>query len=129
MHDHPAPEAPTEPQGVSEADTKDPVCGMTVSTKSPHLLTHGGKSYWFCGSRCLGKFRDDPDQFIGKQAAKEAKTPQQKAQSAEVVYTCPMHPEVRKMGPGSCPKCGMALELFGVFVEDDENVELKDMRW
>jgi len=106
----------------------DPVCGMTVRGDSPHTLTHGGKNYGFCSSRCLEKFRAEPAKFIGQgQAQAEAEQP---PVAAGTVYTCPMHPEVRQESPGSCPKCGMALERAdaAVTAEGEEGAELEDMR-
>jgi len=106
----------------------DPVCGMTVRGDSPHTLTHGGKNYGFCSSRCLEKFGAEPAKFIGQgQAQAEAEQP---PVAAGAVYTCPMHPEVRQESPGSCPKCGMALERAdaAVTAEGEESAELEDMR-
>ena len=106
----------------------DPVCGMTVRGDSPHTLTHGGKNYGFCSSRCLEKFGAEPAKFIGQgQAQAEAEQPPVAAGAA---HTCPMHPEVRQESPGSCPKCGMALERAdaAVTAEGEESAELEDMR-
>ncbi len=84
---------------------KDPVCGMTVDpAKTPHSHGHEGAAYYFCGAGCLAKFRADPERYLAPPAA--APPPQ----AADAIYTCPMHPEVRQVGPGTCPKCGMALE-------------------
>lgn len=82
----------------------DPVCGMTVKPESPHRYKYRGVGYRFCSAKCLAKFQASPETYLvprpaGHQLAK-----------AGVVYTCPMHPEVRQAMPGSCPKCGMALE-------------------
>ncbi len=85
----------------------DPVCGMPVhpSTATAHV-EHEGSTYYFCCQGCAEKFRANPGKYLGPKAtpAPAAKTEQQ----AE--YVCPMHPEVRQMGPGNCSKCGMALE-------------------
>ena len=83
---------------------RDPVCGMTATAASPHHAAYGGADYYFCGVRCLEKFRADPARYATRQ---EPAAPPAAAAGA---YTCPMHPEVRQVGPGSCPKCGMALE-------------------
>jgi len=85
---------------------RDPVCGMTVRADSPRRLTHDGVEYRFCGERCLGKFRAEPERYTGDRP-EESHSPKPGATGG---YTCPMHPEVRQAGPGSCPKCGMALE-------------------
>ncbi|MGA2941954.1 MAG: heavy metal translocating P-type ATPase [Xanthobacteraceae bacterium] len=85
----------------------DPVCGMKVDPeKSPHRHEYRHKTYHFCGAGCRGKFAADPVKYLdkGKPAAPPPSAP------ANAIYTCPMHPEVRQVGPGSCPICGMALE-------------------
>ena len=82
----------------------DPVCGMTVDESRPHeMADHKGQKYHFCSAHCAQKFRANPAQFV------EDKAPPAAAAAAGE-HTCPMHPEVRQTGPGSCPKCGMALE-------------------
>ncbi|MFZ2541887.1 MAG: heavy metal translocating P-type ATPase [Gallionella sp.] len=82
----------------------DPVCGMTVSPDTKLRLVHGSKTYLFCSSKCLAKFQATPEKYLNPQPARSAP-----AQSG-TMYICPMDPEVRQPGPGSCPKCGMALE-------------------
>jgi Cu+-exporting ATPase len=89
------------------SNRKDPVCGMTVSTDTPHRFEHAGRTYFFCSAGCLAKFKAEPDRYLSSPTV-----PVPEIGSAE--YTCPMHPEVRQQGPGSCPKCGMALEAAGV---------------
>lgn len=84
---------------------KDPVCNMTVSSDSEYQCKHGDKKYYFCSENCLHKFQEHPEQFIDAEAAGL-----QEAVSESTIYTCPMHPEVKQDHPGSCPKCGMALE-------------------
>ncbi len=104
------------------AENVDLVCGMKVNpTEANHTENYSGKNYYFCSSSCLNKFKSNPEKFI---------KPIQSAPKAEpkgVIYTCPMHPEVRSDRPGSCPKCGMALEPIGFDAESEENPELKDM--
>ncbi|MGB9379029.1 heavy metal translocating P-type ATPase [Candidatus Binatus sp.] len=92
----------------------DPVCGMQVDpAKSKGSFEHKGTTYHFCGLRCLEKFKNDPDGILarGVPIREPAKTsaPAPIAAGAPL-YTCPMHPEIRQDHPGSCPKCGMALE-------------------
>ncbi len=87
---------------VTEPTCTDPVCGMQVAEDSPHRHEYHGETYRFCSSGCLEKFRVDPDNYLESVALPHA--------DESVIYTCPMHPEVRQRGPGSCPKCGMALE-------------------
>ena len=93
-------------------DTKavDPVCGMTVDPDSAAgSYEYAGSTYYFCNKSCLNRFRQSPESFVGGVAGRE-KESRVEASAESNVYTCPMHPEVRKEGPGSCPKCGMALE-------------------
>ncbi|MGB0062446.1 heavy metal-binding domain-containing protein, partial [Candidatus Binatus sp.] len=92
----------------------DPVCGMQVDpAKSKGSFEHKGTTYHFCGLRCLEKFKNDPDGILarGVPIREPAKTsaPAPIAAGAPL-YTCPMHPEIRQDHPGSCPRCGMALE-------------------
>src|SRR5580765_307959 len=79
-------------------------------------VEHEGKTYWFCSQHCVSAFRAHPDKYLG------AKKPEQPAKGS---YTCPMHPEIVQMGPGSCPKCGMALVPMDGGEEDD--AELRDL--
>src|SRR6267142_6980214 len=100
----------------------DPVCGMKVPADGPHRSLHGGVEYRFCSPRCLAKFEAEPERYLGAAAdAREAPA------EAGALYTCPMHPEVRQVGPGSCPKCGMALEPLEVTADEGPNHELVDM--
>jgi Cu+-exporting ATPase len=96
-----------------EATEKDPVCGMRVNPHTtPHRAQHAGRTYYFCAARCREKFEADPARYLdGKPVAPAA--------PAGTVYTCPMHPEIRQIGPGDCPKCGMALEPLMPTGEDD----------
>lgn len=108
---------------------RDPVCGMTVRrATAKHRHEHDGETYYFCNPGCRDKFVADPAKFLAK-----AEPPaQQAARSAadDVEYTCPMHPEIVQKGPGTCPKCGMALEPKEVSAEPSvaENEELGDMQ-
>ncbi len=82
----------------------DPVCGMTVDpAQSPHRHDYRHATYHFCSAGCRGKFAADPEKYLGD-AKPAAAVPE------GTIYTCPMHPDVRQIGPGSCPICGMALE-------------------
>src|SRR5437763_8224655 len=99
----------------------DPVCGMSVTPSSAAgKHQHSGETYYFCGVGCAAKFRANPDRYL------RPKEPEA-AIGRQVEYTCPMHPEVRQLGPGSCPKCGMALEPREVSGEES-NPELVDMK-
>lgn len=96
------------------AGLKDPVCGMSVTESSPHRHEHGGSTYFFCSAHCVKKFAAEPDKYMKKppQVAVKPEHDHHHHGSAGhgVPHICPMCPEVRQMGPGSCPKCGMALE-------------------
>jgi Cu+-exporting ATPase len=102
----------------------DPVCGMTISpADAVGTEVHRGEMYYFCAESCLEQFKADPERFLDPQRRQAELA----AQPAGVEYTCPMHPEVRQMGPGTCPKCGMALEPTVDTGVDLGNPELDDM--
>ncbi|MBN9657130.1 MAG: heavy metal translocating P-type ATPase [Acidobacteria bacterium] len=95
------------PASGAEPEQIDPVCGMTVDPASAAgSHQHAGTTYYFCNPSCLERFQAEPTKFLGGAKASEALTPG----SDQVEYICPMDPEVHQRGPGSCPKCGMALE-------------------
>ena len=102
---------------------RDPVCGMRVDpATAKHKSHHGGHDFWFCSAGCKTKFDADPEKYLSPQ---KADTPPPAPPGT--IYTCPMHPEVRQAGPGSCPICGMALEPETVTAESGPNPELADM--
>ena len=106
----------------------DPVCGMTVQpATAAGKHDHQGKTYYFCSTHCLHKFSADPESVLNP---KPQPSNAQLAARTDIEYTCPMDPEVRQLGPGACPKCGMALEpkVFTLESLDEENPELIDMR-
>ena len=104
---------------------KDPVCGMTVSEQASHKLQHEGKPIYFCSASCKAKFSANPESYLAPSAESiQAKTNTQTG----IVYTCPMHPEVRQASPGACPKCGMALEPELPTLEEGESPELLDFK-
>ena len=116
---HHAPE-PQSSVGAGEA-LKDPVCGMTVTEQSPHRFDYEGNRYYFCSAGCQTKFSADPRRYLHEtQAAPAQREP------ASTIYTCPMHPEIRRDKPGNCPKCGMALEPLMPSLDEEENPELVD---
>jgi len=109
------------PQPVG-AEVVDPVCGMTIAPEDAvGQVEHKGQTYYFCNDSCLDQFKADPERFL--QPSSAPSTPAR----TDVEYTCPMHPEVRQWGPGSCPICGMALEPVTVSADEDDNPELVDM--
>jgi Cu+-exporting ATPase len=111
------------PAATAADGARDPVCGMSVDpTRSQHRVEHGGAVHHFCGSRCAAKFAANPAEYLTPSGAKS------RPPVAEgTIYTCPMHPEIRRMEPGSCPICGMALEPVGVAEDGGPNAELIDM--
>ncbi len=95
-----------------ETSFRDPVCGMQVKGTSPHRHVHASQKYRFCSAGCLAKFRAEPERYLTKPGSAPDPSAGHRAAptGAGAIYTCPMHPEVRQAGPGTCPKCGMALE-------------------
>ncbi len=104
---------------------KDPVCSMDVTPeKAAGHTEFNGQTYYFCSLHCLEKFKANPQQILDKQAKKKNK---KSADADRREYTCPMHPEVLQIGPGSCPACGMDLEPKQISLEDEDNPELRNM--
>ena len=96
---------------------KDPVCGMDVTSDSKHHIHHADQDYYFCSEHCQDKFTASPDTYLNPAPATDNYCPDDSCSltsSSDAIYTCPMHPEIEQQGPGSCPKCGMALEPKGV---------------
>jgi P-type Cu+ transporter len=99
----------------------DPVCGMRVDpATAKHRFTYKAQDYFFCSGRCRERFEAEPEKFLQPKQAEPAAP-------AGTIYTCPMHPEVRQVGPGACPICGMALEPEQVSLDDAPDPELADM--
>ena len=120
-------------QGEPETH-RDPVCGMTVKPDSPHRHVFEGREYRFCSAGCLAKFAADPRRYLAAPAAAGMPDVAEKAAPRPAVpapaggeWTCPMHPEIVRDRPGSCPICGMALEPRTVTLDQAENPELVDM--
>src|SRR6516225_11965308 len=85
--------------------SKDPVCGMDVPPQSAaRAVSHAGETYYFCSNGCASKFESDPQKYIGN------KTEPRSSSRTGTEYTCPMHPEIVRDHPGTCPICGTALE-------------------
>ncbi|MGP0074008.1 MAG: heavy metal translocating P-type ATPase [Bryobacteraceae bacterium] len=108
------------------AGVRDPVCGMTVDPKrAAGSVAYQGQTYYFCSTGCAAKFQAAPEKYLKPEAAPQP-MPQE---AAGVEYTCPMHPQVRQIGPGSCPICGMALEPVSVTRDsvDEVNPEYQGM--
>ena len=123
-HHHSHSSQDSEHRPGTTSTVKDPVCGMDVipGEVAGGSAEHRGTRYWFCSPRCREKFTAEPDRYV-------APPPPRPAPGADDrIYTCPMHPEVRQKGPGTCPKCGMALEPLAPSAEDEgANHELVDM--
>jgi Cu+-exporting ATPase len=108
--------------GAAATKVLDPVCGMSVDpATSKHRFEHHGETFHFCSAGCRTKFAADPAKYLAKEKAPELEMP------AGTIYTCPMHPEIRQVGPGSCPICGMALEPEVASLDSGPNPELADM--
>ena len=106
----------------ADGDVKDPVCGMMVDPHSAKFRQiHAGHPYYFCSAGCEKKFIANPTQYLKPETHSAAPVP------ASTIYTCPMHPQIRQQGPGSCPICGMALEPELVSADTTANPELIDM--
>jgi Cu+-exporting ATPase len=114
--------------GPVTGTAKDPVCGMTVDPqKTQHRTTYAGAGYFFCSNGCRTKFEADPARWL----AAEVPLPQPAA-PAGAIYTCPMHPEIRQVGPGSCPICGMGLEPELVTADagpSEERIDMERRLW
>src|SRR6266850_675336 len=133
------PILPTTPK------VKDPVCGMIVDPqKSAGKVEHGGKTYYFCSARCGERFEKDPEKFLvspGTAGMEHQSSPpvddtnRHSGSTALAIpslktarYTCPMHPQIVQIGPGTCPICGMALEPMDVFAQVEADPEYDSMR-
>jgi P-type Cu+ transporter len=118
MHSHHGQKRAALPEGAA----RDPVCGMTVDPKeAKHRAVYEGHAYYFCCAGCLTKFEADPARYLEKEPQAAPAVPE------GTIYTCPMHPEIRQAGPGSCPICGMALEPLLASAAEEENPELAGM--
>ncbi|WP_416956706.1 heavy metal translocating P-type ATPase [Nocardioides sp. T5] len=138
-----------EPDTATTHQITDPVCGMSVDpTATEHTLTHDGREFYFCSASCKDKFQATPDRYAshdqhdqhdqhdhagnahdrgGHAATASGTAPPTPGDGEAVEYTCPMHPEIRRPGPGACPICGMALEPVVVTVDSGPSPELRDM--
>ncbi len=132
---------------VTQALT-DPVCGMTVTEQSEIHHSHNGQRYYFCGQRCKARFIASPEQYLQTKTPSESTAASDRLPAVALAspsptvaaggpsppaepgafYTCPMHPEIRQDRPGSCPKCGMALEPEMPSASVEENSELADFQ-
>jgi len=112
----------TRPRPAAPEAMHDPVCGMSVDpTTAEHRAEHAGRSYFFCSARCRERFTSEPARYLAPAAVKPP------AAAAEALWTCPMHPQIVRDAPGSCPICGMALEPLVPAAGEPANPELRDM--
>src|SRR5450631_816512 len=122
---HAAQSAPIHHQdratpAAAQSET-DPVCGMSVAANDERYVEHQGHKYYFCSNGCKTKFAADPERYL------KPKIPSTAKPKAGAIFTCPMHPEIRRDRPGSCPICGMALEPLNVSLDDADDSELRSM--
>lgn len=111
------------PKPESAALVKDPVCGMDVDpNESAGSYSFQGETYHFCSEGCVEAFKENPSEYLDE----KLKAAKLEASPKDAIYTCPMHPEVKQMGAGSCPLCGMALEPMEVSMDEPPNPELVD---
>jgi Cu+-exporting ATPase len=140
------------PKVPEQLATKDPVCGMTVDpNKAAATVDYAGQPYYFCSKGCAARFQQDPRNFlaapgttsmampahanhdhtvtqIAAAPANQTAATRPKNSATAVRYTCPMHPQIIRSGPGSCPICGMALEPMDPFAEVEADPEYDSMR-
>ncbi|WP_432256603.1 heavy metal translocating P-type ATPase [Limimaricola sp. AA108-03] len=113
----------TEHDLPGDRTATDPVCGMSVDVETAkHVSEHAGETFYFCSAKCREKFDTRPEIFLNP--ALKASPPERE----DVIYTCPMHPEIEQIGPGSCPICGMALEPKGIPMTEGPSEEYIDFR-
>ncbi|MGC3980906.1 MAG: heavy metal translocating P-type ATPase [Steroidobacteraceae bacterium] len=104
----------------------DPVCGMQVSANADKHVEYQGVDYYFCCQGCVTRFRNEPQRYLQPTETSHAMKHVPVTAPKGAMYTCPMHPEVRQDHPGSCPKCGMALEPEMPTLEEGDHPELVD---
>ncbi len=131
-----------DPRLETRPSAVDPVCGMTVDTTTTTTAEHAGRTHHFCSPGCRSAFVQDPGRYVGADPTTAGGHDHhghdhgggrggavvQAGPGEEVEHTCPMHPQVRQNGPGSCPICGMALEPVVVTAQSGPSHELVDMR-
>ncbi|TBN47128.1 heavy metal translocating P-type ATPase [Pseudomonas sp. BGI-2] len=121
-HDH------VHPVKSHDGGLHDPVCGMAVTPPSTFSELYEGRAYQFCSLKCQEKFRAEPQRYAANPSGTNHSSRTEPAAEPQLgtEFTCPMHPEIRQPDPGTCPKCGMALEPVMPGLEEEENPELKD---
>jgi len=120
-HHHHHAHASSSHDGHGPDKVKDPVCGMMVDpATTPHSVVHMGQPFHFCSDKCKERFEADPHAYMAPNRPQTTAKP-------GTIYTCPMHPQIRRDKPGNCPICGMALEPLVAVGEEGPNPELIDM--
>src|SRR5438067_5154014 len=113
MTEGPDEQLTAEQHGAADGRVRDPVCGMEID---PHATAHhaeyAGQAYHFCSAGCRAKFVAEPQRYVGDKRADAPAPP------PDAMWTCPMHPQIRRHGPGTCPICGMALEPEQASLDD-----------
>ena len=118
-----------KPAGTDVPPLKDPVCGMSVTFRSPNMALYEGTAVYFCSAGCKSKFLANPAKYsIVAGSVREPPALPMKTLVTGTIYTCPMHSQIRQVGPGACPICGMTLEPETPTLDTDENPELKEFR-
>src|SRR6266481_6660056 len=113
------------PAAPPSAPVRDPVCGMAVDPGTAHRAEHAGAGYFFCSARCRDRFVAEPARYLADPDGHTSDVAAPEAGGAR--WTCPMHPQIVRPGPGSCPICGMALEPMTPSAGEAANPELRDM--
>ncbi|MEJ8855909.1 heavy metal translocating P-type ATPase [Variovorax robiniae] len=117
------------PPAVDSLELRDPVCGMAVTDRSPHMVQLVDRPVYFCSAGCMAKFIADPARYEPAELrASEQVHPTEVSTAPGTVFTCPMHPEIRQDHPGNCPKCGMTLELETPTLDEGEDPELRNFK-
>jgi len=118
-----------EMTATPQGEFVDPVCGMKVSPETAAgEYEYKGEKYYFCSNRCLEKFTAEPEKFLSKAKNTAASKSAIPNPNSEIEYTCPMHPEIVQIGPGTCPICGMALEPKEITLDEKPDPEFVDMK-
>src|SRR5438105_2972984 len=115
---------------AGEAEQIDPVCGMKVNpVRAAAVVEHENRKYYFCSQRCAERFQENPALYLDTDASSVGHEPAEHLAPPRkgAIYTCPMHPEIVRDGPGSCPICGMALEPRTATAEEETHPELAEM--
>jgi P-type Cu+ transporter len=120
--------ASQSPMATNDNSLTDPVCGMKVTVRSPNVVQHRGMQVYFCGASCKAKFLANPINYPITPDAAGVGSAATEPVAPGATYTCPMHPQIRQVGPGSCPICGMALEPVDPSMDTGINPELVAMR-